>query len=107
MRLCSAIWLACDFFLVGYKIFRPCHRHLSFPLIDNAKVIKFREPSKNTGVWIYTFGHPNSHFNNRLKSQISVNENAIRYKKWVNLYITIYIYNSKSLVSAKNLKFSN
>ena len=47
--------------------------------------------TKNTGVWIYTFGHPNFHFNNRLKSQISVNENAIRYKKLVNLYITIYI----------------
>ena len=46
---------------------------------------------KNTGVWIYTFEHPNFHFNNRLKSQISVNENAIRYKKGVNLYITIYI----------------
>ena len=37
-------------------------RSNSIVLIDNAKVIKIRELTKNTGVWIYTFGHLNLHF---------------------------------------------
>ena len=86
-------------------------RSNSIVLIDNAKVIKFRELTKNTGVWIYTFEHLNLHFNSSHRSQITVSENRKTSKERciyiLIIYILYIIYIIKILVNVENHTFDN
>ena len=67
-------------------------RSNSIVLIDDENVIIFHKPTKNTGVWIYTFEHPNLHF---LYSTLHLTDYSYFYLKLLSfisiLYITIYI----------------